>query len=90
MLRDEARPRRGRGCLRSLRHRSDSCPGLPFDDACAVQYARLCQDLERDGTPIGPNDVMIAATALSTDLTLVTHNVSEFSRVIGVKIEDWQ
>jgi tRNA(fMet)-specific endonuclease VapC len=42
------------------------------------------------GTPIGPNDLMIASIALANGLTLVTHNTSEFGRVPGLKLEDWQ
>lgn len=62
----------------------------PFDDASAVEYARLRQDLRASGTPVGPNDLMIAAIAVAQDLTLVTHNVREFSRVAELKVEDWQ
>ena len=46
-------------------------------------------DLERHGTPIGPLDTLIAATALARRATLVTHNVREFRRVEGLKVEDW-
>lgn len=63
---------------------------VPFDDACAEQYGVLCAMLAAAGRPIGPNDLLIAATALARDLTLVTHNVREFSRVAGLKIEDWE
>jgi tRNA(fMet)-specific endonuclease VapC len=63
---------------------------LPFDDAAAEHYARIRADLTRAGTPIGPNDLMIAAIALAHDLTLVTHNTREFGRVAGLKIEDWE
>jgi tRNA(fMet)-specific endonuclease VapC len=42
------------------------------------------------GTPIGPNNLMIAAIALAKGLILVTHDTSEFSRVLGLSIEDWQ
>lgn len=63
---------------------------LPFDDACADRYAALRHELQRDGTPIGPNDLMIAAIAMANDLVLVTHNVGEFARVLGLKVEDWQ
>lgn len=40
--------------------------------------------------PIGPNDMLIAAIALANDLTLVTHNTAEFSRVPGLSLEDWE
>ncbi len=46
--------------------------------------------LARAGAPIGPYDLMIAATAVSHNLTLVTHNTQEFSRVVGLKFEDWE
>ena len=62
---------------------------LPFDDACAEYYAQIHADLQRDGNMIGPNDLTIAAIAKAHDLTLVTHNFQEFSRVVGLKIEDW-
>jgi tRNA(fMet)-specific endonuclease VapC len=63
---------------------------LPFDDAAAEQYARIRANLTRSGTLIGANDLMIAAIALTHDLTLVTHNTREFGRVEGIKIEDWE
>ena len=62
----------------------------PFDDECAASYGLLRVELERAGTPIGPNDLRIAATALAHDLVLVTHNVAEFSRVAGLRFEDWE
>lgn len=63
---------------------------LPFDDACAEQYGALRASLSAAGRPIGPNDLLIAATALAHNLTLVTHNLREFSRVTGLKVEDWE
>ncbi|MDA1013785.1 MAG: type II toxin-antitoxin system VapC family toxin [Planctomycetota bacterium] len=65
-------------------------PSLPFDDSASEVYGRIRAELEAQGTPIGPNDLMIAATALSSGLILVTHNTSEFARVSGLQIEDWQ
>jgi tRNA(fMet)-specific endonuclease VapC len=62
---------------------------LTFDDAAAKPYGQIRADLEAKGTPIGPNDLMIAAIALSYDLTLVTHNTAESSRVPGLKLVDW-
>lgn len=63
---------------------------LPFDDRAAEEYGRLRAELARAGMPIGPNDLMIAAIALTHHLTLVTHNISEFSRVAGLALEDWE
>lgn len=63
---------------------------LPFDDAAADAYGRIRADLTARGTPIGPNDLMIAAIALAHHLTLVTHNTREFGRVAGLHLEDWE
>jgi len=63
---------------------------LPFDDACAEEYGALRASLAASGRPIGPNDLLIGATALAHDLTLVSHNVREFSRIPGLKIENWE
>ncbi|MEA5516837.1 type II toxin-antitoxin system tRNA(fMet)-specific endonuclease VapC [Nodularia sp. UHCC 0506] len=63
---------------------------LPFDDSCAEVYGKIRADLAKAGTPIGSNDIQIAAIALVNNLILVTHNVREFSRVEGLKIEDWE
>jgi tRNA(fMet)-specific endonuclease VapC len=63
---------------------------LPFDDAAALIYGQIRAELTGLGTPIGPNDLQIAAIALANDLILVTHNTGEFSRVNGLQIEDWE
>jgi len=60
---------------------------LPSD--AAVEYALIRADLQRKGTPIGANDLFIAAHARHLGLTLVTNNTREFSRVPGLKIENW-
>lgn len=62
---------------------------LSFDMDAAGEYGRLRADLEKKGTPIGPLDMMIAGHARSVDCTLVTNNTREFSRVDGLKIENW-
>jgi tRNA(fMet)-specific endonuclease VapC len=62
---------------------------LPFDEPHAEAAAKIRAALERLGTPIGPLDILIAATALSANATLVTHNTNEFSRVKGLKLADW-
>ena len=61
----------------------------PFDDCAAEQYARIRTELERDGTMIGSNDLVIAATALANGGVVVTNNSGEFSRVKGLVVEDW-
>ena len=62
----------------------------PFNDACAEHYGMLRADLERAGTPIGPNDMLIAATARAYDAVLVTGNTEEFQRIVGLRLEDWE
>lgn len=62
---------------------------LPFDDAAAERYAVLRVQLEREGTPIGGHDMQIAAIALASDSTVVTRNVQEFVRVVGLRVESW-
>lgn len=63
---------------------------MPFDDPAADVYGRLRTALEKSGQPIGPNDLLIAAIAVAGGLTVVTHNVGEFSRVPGLLVEDWE
>ena len=62
---------------------------LPFGAGEARTAARIRAELEHAGTPIGPLDTLIAATALHNDATLVTHNPREFGRVKGLRVEDW-
>ncbi len=62
---------------------------IPFDRDSAVAAATIRAQLEQQGTPIGPIDVLIAGTALALQATLVTHNVKEFARVSGLAIADW-
>ncbi len=61
-----------------------------FDDHCAEVYAHIRHQLSISGQLIGPNDLMIAAIAIVNDLTLVTHNQKEFSRISGLNLEDWE
>jgi predicted nucleic acid-binding protein len=61
-------------------------PILPFDLAAARVHARLWADLATAGTPIGPHDLLIAATALSNDYAILTDNVVEFQRVPGLAV----
>lgn len=63
---------------------------VEFDEPSAQVFARLRFDLERTGASIGPYDLQIAAIAVAHGLTLITHNVKEFSRVNGLKLVDWE
>ena len=63
---------------------------LDFDLRAAATYGRVRTQLEASGTPIGPNDMLIAAHALSRGLTVVTDNTTEFRRVKGLKVENWR
>jgi tRNA(fMet)-specific endonuclease VapC len=62
---------------------------LDFDAAAAGRYAAIRAHLADQGRPIGDRDVMIAAIALANRMTVVTSNMSEFTRVPGLKVEDW-
>ena len=62
---------------------------LPFDSECAAHAAQIRAALEAKGTPIGPHDTLIAATALRHSATLITRNVREFSRVAGLTCLNW-
>jgi tRNA(fMet)-specific endonuclease VapC len=62
---------------------------VDFDRAAAKEYGQIRAILEGKGTPIGANDLLIASIAKSRDYTLVTNNEREFSRIDGLKIENW-
>lgn len=64
-------------------------PALPLGLGVDEAYANVRFRLERDGTPIGTNDLLIAAHALSLDLTVVTDNAQEFFRVPALRVENW-
>jgi tRNA(fMet)-specific endonuclease VapC len=63
---------------------------LDFDLRAASVYGKIRAQLEARGKPIGPNDMLIAAHAVSRGMTLVTDNVAEFDRVKGLKVENWR
>lgn len=67
----------------------DAIEVLPLDAPADRHYAGLRAALESQGTPIGPNDLLIAAHTLSQAAVLVTANRSEFARVPGLIVEDW-
>ena len=62
---------------------------LPFTEEDAVLFGRFRAQLAASGTPIGAYDVMIAAQGAARNLTVVTHNTDEFSRISGIRLEDW-
>jgi tRNA(fMet)-specific endonuclease VapC len=62
---------------------------LAFGSEAAEEYAAVRLALERAGTPIGERDLLIASTAKAHGLVVVTHNTREFSRVPGLRVEDW-
>ena len=66
-----------------------SIPVLDFEQQDALAGANLRAHLERQGTPIGDLDSLIAAQALARELILVTHNVREFNRVPNLQVENW-
>ena len=62
---------------------------VDFDYKAAIAYGGVRATLESQGTPIGPLDTLIAAHALSLNVTLVTNNIREFSRVPDLKLANW-
>ncbi len=64
-------------------------PVLPLEPPADAIYGEIRADLERRGLPIGPNDLLIASHSITTNSTLVTDNVAEFSRIGGLRIENW-
>jgi len=64
-------------------------PVLPLDETVSAHYGKIRQHLQASGTPIGNNDLWIASHALANKLILVTNNVTEFERVLGLRVENW-
>lgn len=62
---------------------------LPFDEAAAREYGNICATLQKQGTPIGTMDMLIAGHARSKGYTIVTNNVREFNRVADLSVENW-
>lgn len=62
---------------------------LPFDSKAATHYGQLHAELERAGTPCGAHDMQIGAHARSEGLIVVTNNMREFSRMPGLRVENW-
>jgi tRNA(fMet)-specific endonuclease VapC len=63
---------------------------VPFDSAAAIAAARIRVELEKQGSTIGPLDLLIAGTAVSRGAALVTNNAREFARVPGLRVMDWR
>ena len=62
---------------------------IPWNEDAASAYAKLRVELETSGDPIGNMDMLIAASVIAEDATLVTNNVEHFSKVASLKIENW-
>ena len=62
---------------------------VPFDLNSALAYGAIRVFLERQATPIGGMDMLIAAQAIAHNLTLITHNLREFQRIPSLKCETW-
>ncbi|MDX2138488.1 MAG: hypothetical protein SF123_10370 [Chloroflexota bacterium] len=63
---------------------------MPFDETAADHFGRIKATLELAGKPVGPYDMQIAAIALVHELIVITHNLREFGRVSGLRVEDWE
>lgn len=81
-----ARPEQNLAAVRAL---ADGLPVLALEAAVADAYGRVRLELEKAGARIGANDLLIAAQALHQGVTLVTNNQREFSRVPGLRVENW-
>jgi tRNA(fMet)-specific endonuclease VapC len=64
-------------------------PTQALPPGVAGHYGKIRSTLEKKGTPIGGNDLWLAAHALAENLVLVTNNTKEFARVSGLKLENW-
>ena len=62
---------------------------VAFDESAAERFAKVAADLVESGSPIGAFDTLVAAQALSLGLIVVTNNTRHFSRVAGLKVENW-
>ena len=72
-----------------LNELTERLPLLGVDASAARHYARIRAQLERQGQPIGANDLWIAAHARALGIPVVTNNTGEFARVSGLTVEDW-
>lgn len=75
--------------LRKIEEFLSEVPVLPFDVPAEAEYGGIRAELEAAGTPIGSNDLLIAAHAHALGATVVTGNIGEFRRVNGLNVENW-
>ena len=66
----------------------DSCPCHLMKNAIRA-YGEIRAQVERAGTPVGPNDLFIAAIAMANNMVLLTHNSEEFQHIDGLVVKDW-
>jgi tRNA(fMet)-specific endonuclease VapC len=76
--------------LERLNHFASRFESFPFDDIAAEAYGQIRFNLEKVGTPIGPNDLLIASIAVANGAILVTNNTKEFGRIQSLALEDWE
>ena len=62
---------------------------IDFDDSQSELYGKIRAEQEKSGMSLGDMDMLIAAAALSQDAILVSHNIKHFSKINGLKVEDW-
>jgi tRNA(fMet)-specific endonuclease VapC len=62
---------------------------VDFNNSQAEQYGKIRLGLEKSGTPLGDMDILIAASALAAGAILVSHNIKHFSKIKGLRVEDW-
>ncbi len=63
---------------------------ISYDNSDAIASAQIRSQLKKQGTPIGPYDLMIGGCALNRNLTMVTSNTKEFNRITGLTLTDWK
>jgi len=88
-LRFGAEARRSRRLHRLISTFVESVEVVAFDQRAADRFATVATSLARRGAPIGSFDTLMAAHALSLELTFVTNNTQHFGRVVGLKTENW-
>jgi tRNA(fMet)-specific endonuclease VapC len=89
MLYGAEKSKQRRKALQLLEEFKSFVPVLPIPETAGNTYGIIRASLESKGTPIGNNDLWIAAHAKAVDLTIVTNNEREFQRIPGLKIQNW-